>query len=99
MILEEAIKHRNVLLFDYNGKQRVVEPHAYGVSRKGELILRAFQIAGDSDSDQVGWKLFNVGGISNLDVSSETFNRPRDGYRTGDSAMTSVLAELEPVGG
>ena len=74
---------------------RTVEPHAYGVDKKGRYLLRAFQIAGGSESGEyVGWKLFCADEISNLEVLDATFSGPRPEYKKRDPAIRAIIAEL-----
>ncbi|HOM61622.1 MAG TPA: hypothetical protein PLP49_09370 [Anaerohalosphaeraceae bacterium] len=85
-----AIKSRNLISFDYDGGRRKVEPHCYGVGKKGEL-LRAFQVSGHSESGEpYGWKLFSVEKISDLTIEKETFDSPRPDYKANDSAMLRI---------
>ncbi len=52
----DAIKGRNLLEFSYDGHQRVVEPHTFGVSTKGNDSLSAYQVEGQviTDSFPIG---------------------------------------------
>jgi len=47
-IIVEAIENRKLLEFFYNDHYRVVEPHTFGVSKKGNENLSVFQIDGTS---------------------------------------------------
>lgn len=87
LIITKAIENRSTLTFDYNGSQRIVEPHAYGVSKKGEDIIRAYQ----SNGTIQGWRLFTVDKMENIYIGFPN----RDGYKTNDSAMTAVFTQVE----
>ncbi len=90
-----AISGRRVLSFSYRGHHRVVEPHAHGVSKAGNDVLRCFQISGTSESgDPVDWKLMLVEEIVSLSILEETFAGPRQGYRRGDKGMVRIYCEL-----
>lgn len=90
-----AIENMNVIEFHYNGHWRVVEPHAYGVTPKGNEVLRAYQKDGTSDSGKVpDWRLFSVNKIEGLKIIDDTFSKPRLGYKVGDSAMSEIYCEL-----
>jgi hypothetical protein len=41
-----AIKNQEVLSLTYDGIPREVEPHAYGLSKKGTELLLCYQISG-----------------------------------------------------
>ena len=61
MSIASAIQSRNLLSFVYDGFRRTVEPHTFGVDAKGHAALRAYQVAGGSESGEyVGWKLFHA---------------------------------------
>ena len=92
----DAISDMKLIEFSYNGKYRIVEPHAYGISKAGNDVLRAFQIKGGSISDQnTGWKIFQVDDMTNINISEEIFDGPHSGYKKGDSAMVKIYTELE----
>jgi hypothetical protein len=88
-----AIKNRRALSFVYDGCKRVVEPHAYGEAQSGD-VLRAFQIAGQSNSGKLGWHLFLIEKMQNFSVDEAVFAGPRPGYKRGDPAMSRIYAEL-----
>ena len=67
-----AIRNRQVLTFSYDGYHRVVEPHAHGLSKTDNEMVRAYQTAGDSSSGELGWKQFlvRISGICERQVTS-----------------------------
>lgn len=94
-LIIEAIENKNLLEFYYKNHHRIVEPHTFGVSTKGNNNLSAYQIDGTSDSGVVpDWKLFTVSKIKGLQVLEDTFAKPRNGYTTGDSRMEIIYAEI-----
>lgn len=53
----DAIQNSNILRFTYHGGTRIVEPFCYGTNKRGNEVLRAFQIEGVSESEEsFGWK-------------------------------------------
>ena len=91
----EAINNWNLIEFYYDGYPRVVEPHTFGVSSKGNDILSAYQVGGGSKQGKVeDWRLFTIDKISSLSVLKETFTDARNGYRKGDSRMVQIYCEL-----
>jgi predicted DNA-binding transcriptional regulator YafY len=47
----DAISHRNVLTFDYDGQPRTVNPHAlYREDRTRNFVLHAWQTDGESNT-------------------------------------------------
>jgi hypothetical protein len=83
----EAIKSRRLIEFSYDGGVRTVEPHCYGQSRKGNDVVRAFQVGGYSSSGKMGWKLYDLSKVYSLTLLDEVFDGPRTGYTKGDSEM------------
>jgi len=85
----------NLLEFEYKGHRRIVEPHTYGVTLKGNELLRAYQTDGTSDSGKVpDWRLFSVNKIEKLLIRDDSFSEPRFGYKPGDSAMDKIYCEI-----
>jgi hypothetical protein len=90
-----AIRNRCVLKFTYGGCPRVVEPHAYGLSRALNEVIRCYQTGGTSRSDKVpGWRLMEVTQIMSLIVTEEHFVSTRAGYKKGDKDMSTIFCEL-----
>jgi hypothetical protein len=93
--IASAIQSRNLLSFVYDGFLRTVEPHTFGVDAKGHAALRAYQVAGGSESGEyVGWKLFHANEMHSVAVQHQTFSGPRPGYKRGDKAFASIRAQL-----
>ena len=77
-LLRLAIGQRRRIRFWYGGKERIAEPHDYGILR-GKTCLLTYQIGGQSSSGNLpNWRWIDVSGIRNLEVLEETFagNRP-----------------------
>ena len=89
-----AIDSKRVLRFTYDSLPRVVEPHAHGVSSKGNEVVRGFQTEGLSSQETLGWKLFTVAKIESLQMSGSSFDLPRPDYVKGDKGMDPVHCEL-----
>lgn len=85
-----AVTGKRVLSFLYNEKERNAAPHAYGLSRKGEEIIRAWE------TDTEVWKLFIVSKMLDVQWSGDRFDTA-PGYRQGDSAMTTIHAEVRSI--
>lgn len=95
MQISSAIQNKQLLSFVYDGYQRVVEPHTYGIDTKGHTALRAYQVRGGSDSgEDSGWKLFHVNEIRGLSMIQDHFSYARPKYKRNDSAFSSIRAQL-----
>jgi predicted DNA-binding transcriptional regulator YafY len=94
-MIPAAIQNKQLLSFTYDGYSRTVEPHTYGVDTKGHRALRAYQVGGGSDSGEfIGWKIFHVDEIRSLAALPAQFAGPRQGYKRGDKAFTSIQSQL-----
>lgn len=90
-VLVLAIKSRRVIHFYYKKLHRVVEPFCYGVSKKGEEVLRARQVGGHSDSGSIpGWRLFRVAEMVTVTVTEEGFDTDQPEYNPADPAMARI---------
>lgn len=79
------------LSLSYNGFARLVEVHAVGVTRAGNRVMRVWQVSGGSSSGKpVGWKLMSIGEASNMAISEQIAQVPRERYRRGDKAMARI---------
>jgi len=95
MSIASAIQDLQLLSFTYDGRSRVAEPHTYGIDAKGHVALRAYQVQGGSESGEyVGWKLFHVNEMRGLTVLQEHFQGARPKYKRGDSAFSTIHAQL-----
>jgi hypothetical protein len=93
--ISQAIVGRKLLSFSYHGLPRVVEPHAYGISTRGNDVIRCFQVGGKSESGEAfGWKLMRTDEMTNLGLLEDKFSGPREGYKKGDRGMTKIYCEL-----
>jgi hypothetical protein len=95
MAIASAIQNQKLLRFGYEGQLRTVEPHTYGRDRKGQRMLRAYQVGGGSNSGaRTGWKFFCERHMRELTVLEETFRGPRPEYKRGDPFFTHIIAQL-----
>ncbi len=90
----DAITRHLVLSIRYDGYQRVIEPHAFGGSDKGEPLLRCWQVSSSKPGSRPGWRLMNVAEMFWLGPTGDTFSNARPGYKRGDTAMVRIYAQL-----
>lgn len=77
-LLRAAITQRRQIRFWYSGKERIAEPHDYGV-HKGKARLLTYQVGGQSNSGPLpAWRLVDISGMTQLEILEKTFpgNRP-----------------------
>lgn len=87
----EAIRGRCVIVFFYDGGERIVEPHCHGTSTKGHEVLRGYQTGGFSHSgEELGWRLFDVEKMGATAQTGGTFAENRPGYNPQDKHMSEI---------
>lgn len=91
----DALRSGLVLQLRYDGYSRDVEVHAVGLTKDDNAIMRVWQIAGGSVSNEpVGWKLLRLDEASGAFVTNQKSLAPRFGYKRGDPVMRIINAEL-----
>jgi hypothetical protein len=75
--LYRAIENKRLARFKYQGKERIVEPHDYGIQKSVARLL-SWQVGGESSGRLPGWRWFDVGGISEFEALDRTFPGNRD---------------------
>ena len=81
---------------DNNTGTRVIEPIAYGLTKAGNPVLRAFQPYGDTTTHTPGWKMFRLDRISYWEETKEKFydipSLPgQEANLDGDDTMSVVI--------
>ena len=90
-LIKKAIINRQIIKFTYKDELRMIEPYTYGISSKNNDILRGYQIEGGStSSDDLGWRLFTVNKIKNLQILNSKFDLNQEGYNPNDKAMIEI---------
>lgn len=117
--IADAIKNKDIVFIYYAGDEtvnkgyRTIEPFVLGRSKAGNLVLRAWQQAGATDSgnnptrrnDELpGWRLFRVDGITSLVKTLRKFDTDptylasnRPKYNPKDSQMTEIILAIQPI--
>ena len=79
-VICDAIRNKNVMTFTYHGRPRVVEPHAYGLSKRRNEVICCYQKGGTSRSGRVPcWRLMRLKEIKSLIVTEGHFASARLG--------------------
>jgi hypothetical protein len=101
----DAIKNRRKISFNYSGKRKPkkdsvkpgkrvkVEPVAIGLSKKGNLIIRAWvepPSVSKTGFQKGKWRTFILGRASNIEITDETFDEKRPDYKEGDDGSMTV---------
>jgi hypothetical protein len=79
-LLRTAISLRRNVRFWYEGKERISEPHDYGI-QNGRVRLLTYQVGGQSTGKLPGWRMFDVARICKLEILANPFSgsRPASG--------------------
>jgi hypothetical protein len=90
----KAIEQRRVLELRYHGYSRIVEAHVYGEDRKGDEVVRCYQLAGQSESgERAGWKLLKIKDAALVHLA-ETVFEPRPEYTRNDKVVIKVFCQV-----
>ena|SRR5205807_2831849 len=72
-IILQAIAEIRLLRFVFGGKERIAEPHDYGL-HKGLVRLLCYQIGGKSTTGPLpAWRLMDVAKMSDVEILEQTF--------------------------
>lgn len=85
-----AIDNHNRIIINYHSKgkeeadgARVIEVYAYGVTKAGNPVIRAFQPYGDTTSRVPSWKFFRLDRIVEWRPTEQKFSHPASDYYKG----------------
>ena len=89
---------------DNNTGSRVIEPIAYGLTKAGNPVIRAFQPFGDTTTVTPGWKFFRLDRISYWEETNRHFNELPDARYgepnlDGDDSMSVVIKTFNSTKG
>jgi hypothetical protein len=101
--VQDSIRNKQVITINYDGREygkgfRDIEPVCVGYSKKGELVLRAWERQGVSHSKVTknnpipGWRFFKLVKILTYQPQGDNFYEMRPDYNPdGDKLMSSVI--------
>ena len=89
--IKEAIRGGTRVRIRLRGGERVVEPHLLGRNRRGDTLVRAYQVAGRGHA--AGWRLLRLEEIEQAVETGERFRSPRAGYKPRDPVMAGGIIE------
>lgn len=91
----QAIRERRLLILDYHGTRRVVQPHVYGDDHAGDRLLSAYQVSGESVSrSPQGWKSFRMDRVTSVALGDGSFHRARPEFQRDDGAFARIVCQL-----
>jgi predicted DNA-binding transcriptional regulator YafY len=89
--IKEAIRGGTKVRIRLRGRERVVEPHLLGRNRRGDTLVRVYQVGGRGHAE--GWRLLRLEEIEQAVETGERFANPRSGYQPRDRAMAGGIIE------
>jgi len=91
----EAIASMRLLVVEYGGATRLVQPHVYGDDKAGDRLLSAWQVTGGSASGAAtGWKFFRMDRVTSVALSERRFHAPRPEFQRNDGAFSRILCQV-----
>jgi hypothetical protein len=92
----DAIRAHRLLRFVYDGYERVVEPHVYGINTANHEMLSCWLVGGWSRSEAApGWRNYLVRDMADVHVLADGFAGPRAGYDPDDDAFRQRFCRVE----
>lgn len=77
---------------DMASGERIIQPVAYGLTKAGNPVIRAYQPFGDTQTSVPAWKFFLVSGIQSWKpLFKRVFKTPPPGFNpNGDKSMSTI---------
>ena len=76
-LLYSAIQNKRLMRFAYEDKERIVEPHDYGIQKNIARLL-SWQLRGQSSGRIPGWRWFDVAKMHDLEILDTAFPGNRE---------------------
>lgn len=95
-LIRQAIKERRLLWLHYKDRERVVEPHDYGI-HNGLAKLLAYQIGGSSSEKLPNWRWVETRLISDIRLLPETFPGGRPAPSGKHHRWDKLFVRVEPA--
>jgi hypothetical protein len=110
--IDDAMDNHKRVIINYHSRgediatgARVIEVYAYGLTKAGNPVIRAFQPYGDTTSKVPSWKFFRLDRISAWKETGQTFSRPASDIYKGlgdfnpyDDKTMSVVYKITSFG-
>lgn len=110
--IDDAMDNHKRIIINYHSKgedvatgARVIEVYAYGLTKAGNPVIRAFQPFGDTTSKVPSWKFFRLDRISAWKDTGQTFSEPASDVYKGlgefnpnDDKTMSVVYKIATFG-
>jgi hypothetical protein len=77
-----------------NAGYRNIEIFCYGITKRANRVVRAWQRSGATDSSPEGWKLFLTKKISNWTPTIQYYDGNRPDYNPNDKGMITIFQAI-----
>jgi hypothetical protein len=94
-LIHQAIDYKRLIRLRYGGKERIAEPHDYGVMARIPRLL-CYQIGGESSSPLPNWRLLDVAKISELELLDRSFPGSRGSSYSKHLTWDQIFARVGP---
>src|SRR5437868_3195296 len=96
-MLWKAIAQKHLVRLLYKDKERIVEPHDYGI-HKGSAKLLAYQVGGFSRHKLPNWRWMEEDLISSIEMLDRTFPGGRAAPSGSHHKWDKLFIRVEPAG-
>jgi hypothetical protein len=93
-LLCRAISDKFLVQFKYDGRSRIVEPFACGISTADNYVLRGFQIRGSDKTKPLCWRLYELSQMSQLSITQHNFKGKREDYNPHDPLIAEFFCQI-----
>ena len=94
-LIAQAIQETRLLRLLYKEKERVIEPHDYGI-QNGVVKLLAYQVGGVSSGRLPAWRSLHGDLISNIEILDRTFAGGRDAPSGKHQKWDQLFLRVKP---
>lgn len=75
-VILEAMDWPQLIIFRYDGSDRVVAPFVIGLSKEGNPLMRGYKMEGVSRSGKgAGWRVFQINKMENVESFQDFFRK------------------------
>lgn len=96
-VIWAAIEQKHLLRFRYKDRERIFEPHDYGI-HKGVIKLFGFQIGGSSSQKLPNWRWAEQDLISELEMLNRSFPGGRPSPSGRHQKWDKLFIRVQPSG-
>ena len=95
-MLRSAIRQRHLIRLVYQNRERILEPHDYGI-HKGVVKLLGYQLAGSSSGPLPNWRWMEVDEISDVEQLKSTFPGGRGAPSGKHQKWDQIFVRVAPA--